>query len=144
FSLGQHASEHLATHVRELMFSVFGVVYLVFLPAYFPAIRQLDDGLNWLILFFLVNWMGDVAAFFGGKKLGKRKLYAAVSPKKTVAGAVFAIIASEIVAVIYHLIHPFSAGLVPVMAIVGGVSLFAQIGDLCESLIKRAYGKKDS
>src|SRR5581483_10018428 len=87
-----------------------------------------------------------------GKKFGKTKLYPAISPKKTVEGAVAGLLASIFWAcvVVYaadHYVfpcHPFQFKFwqAPLMAIV--VSVAAQLGDLCESLLKRDAGMKDS
>ena len=63
---GRHAgSPHqLELHLREAAYSFFGLVYLGFLPLYLPQIRDEDSGAAWLLLFFLINWVGDSAAYF--------------------------------------------------------------------------------
>ncbi len=136
--------ERLERHFRELVFSFFGLVYLGFLPLFLPLIRDQDHGAWWLLVFFLMNWVGDSAAYFVGLKWGRRKLYPAISPKKTwegawggLAGSWLATLLLKVTAFpemswVFLLIAP------PVVAIV------AQAGDLCESLVKRSFQRKDS
>ena len=82
-------------------------------------------------------------AYVVGRKLGKRKLAPALSPGKTVAGAIGGLCGSLAVGIIFSLIYPFlslwfllSLGLL--------VGLAAQLGDLWESAIKRTAGTKDA
>ncbi|HEX2167882.1 MAG TPA: phosphatidate cytidylyltransferase [Longimicrobiales bacterium] len=96
-----------------------------------------------------LTWMGDTFAYFGGRALGRRKLIPAVSPAKTVEGALTGVIGTTIVGALYaHFIFGAWLG-VPVGAGTGAligliVSPVAQIGDLAESLLKREAGVKDS
>jgi len=83
FSAEQHGGDNLLVHFRELVLSIFTLLYLIFLPLYLPLIMETAEGVHWVILFFLIIWSGDTAAYFGGKKYGKRKLYPLFSPKKT-------------------------------------------------------------
>lgn len=98
---------------------------------------------------FTLTWMGDTLAYFGGRRFGRRKLIPAVSPAKTVEGALSGVIGTTIVGALYaHFIFGIWLD-VPVSAVVGGliglvVSPIAQIGDLAESLLKREAGVKDS
>jgi phosphatidate cytidylyltransferase len=94
-------------------------------------------------------WMGDTFAYFGGRAFGRRKLIPAVSPAKTVEGALAGVIGTTIVGAVYaHFIFGMWLG-VPVGAATGAligliVSPIAQVGDLVESLLKREAGVKDS
>lgn len=103
------------------------------------------------LVFFPValTWVNDAAAYFAGRAWGKRKLIPAVSPGKTVVGAVAGFVASVIAgAAVAPLV--FGAWLKVPFPIVGGalggalVSVAAQVGDLVESLFKREAGVKDS
>lgn len=136
--------EAFLLHFKELEFSVFGLFYLVFLPLFLTRIHGGPNGVHWTILFLLIVWAGDSLAYFAGKKYGRRKLYPQISPKKTVEGGIGGLLGGVFFALLYKLalFHSLSwGGVVIVPLLVGAVS---QVGDLCESFLKRAYGKKDS
>lgn len=103
-----------------------------------------------LVLYPLVlTWTSDTAAYFVGRALGKRKLIPSVSPGKTVAGAVGALVASVVASWLYAryvLPHFARLSMLDWQAIWFGIALSVavQIGDLAESLIKRDGKVKDS
>jgi phosphatidate cytidylyltransferase len=97
----------------------------------------------------LLTWASDIGAYAVGRTMGKRKLMPSVSPGKTVAGAVGALVVTAIVAWLYtrFVLTPatqlaFVRGGVVVFGLL--VSVAAQVGDLAESLLKREAGVKDS
>jgi phosphatidate cytidylyltransferase len=143
FTAGRHADE-LPAHLRELMAAGFALLYLVFLPLFLPRIAAFPNGAHWVMTLLLINWAGDTGAYFGGKQWGKTKLYPLISPKKTREGAFVGLGAGLIVTIIYKVAvfraMPWGAAVLGPF-VVGAV---AQIGDLCESLIKRGFDKKDS
>ncbi|HYR08615.1 MAG TPA: phosphatidate cytidylyltransferase [Longimicrobium sp.] len=96
-----------------------------------------------------LTWVSDSAAYFGGRMWGKRKLIPSVSPGKTVAGAVSAVVGATLAGAAYAaLVQPHLAYYRPTLvqgALLGlVVSVVAQVGDLAESLFKRDAGAKDS
>jgi phosphatidate cytidylyltransferase len=103
-----------------------------------------------LVLYpLVVTWGTDIGAYFIGRWLGKRKLMPSVSPGKTVAGAIGGLVVAVVIAVAYNalVLRPQAQlALAPWTAIAFGVltSAAAQVGDLAESLFKRAAGVKDS
>jgi phosphatidate cytidylyltransferase len=121
-----------------------GIVYIPLLYAFLILLRMGEDGPLWvLFLFWVVAW-GDTGALYTGTYLGRHKLCPAVSPKKTVEGAVGGLLASLLFAWIFKILF-FGAmpGLTcTVFALAAGVA--GQIGDLFESVFKRASGIKDS
>ena len=134
----------LLSHLKELAFSFFGIFYLAFLPTYLRKIYEGPSGVHWVLVFLFINWAGDTGAYFVGKKYGKTKLYPLVSPKKSWEGAWGGLAASVAITLIYKLIFfnklsLFGALIIPLL-----VGTMAQVGDFCESLIKRAFGQKDS
>lgn len=141
---GPDRASDFSLHFKELVFAVFGLIYLGFLPLFFPLLRESIHGAQWLILFLLIVWGADTGAYFVGKKWGKRKLYPVISPKKTIEGAIGGIGSSILVTLLFKLLVfqklPFGAVLV-VPVLVGVVS---QVGDLCESFFKRSFNVKDS
>lgn len=98
----------------------------------------------WVFMAMAVVWGGDTGAYFAGRAFGKHKLAPRVSPKKTIEGAVGGMLASVLVALVFKqwMLPDLSFGQVLLLAIPANV--LGQIGDLCESLIKRAHGVKDS
>lgn len=102
-----------------------------------------------LILPLVITWASDIGAYFTGRAIGGRKLIPAVSPGKTMAGAVGGLVASMIVSYWYGrgVLAPVAhLGFTPWGALLFGaiVSVAAQTGDLFESLLKREAGVKDS
>jgi phosphatidate cytidylyltransferase len=147
--------------------TLFGAIYVGGALSYAYAIRQheyafapsewsigswaIPSGGLLLLLPLFTTWASDIGAYVLGSTLGRNKLIPAVSPGKTVEGAVGGVIASMFVAWIYcrwalapatHLgffWRPFGALLFGAL-----ISAAAQIGDLAESLLKREAGMKDS
>ena len=73
---------------------LFGVIYIGFSLSHFVLIRNLENGLQWIFVILMVTYLGDTAALFCGKSLGRRKLAAQLSPNKTVEGAIGGLLAS--------------------------------------------------
>jgi phosphatidate cytidylyltransferase len=103
-----------------------------------------DEGPGLVVMTLMFAWWGDTGGYFAGRFLGKHKLYPAVSPNKTVEGAIGGLAGSGLGAIAASLgflrTVPLSHS-IP-LAIVAGV--LGQAGDLGESLIKRSTGVKDS
>ena len=101
-------------------------------------------GQHWLLFALSVNWIGDTAAYYVGRKFGRRKLAPHVSPGKTWEGAIASAVSGVVLGAIYlPLTIP---GTSPVLAALFGLAANAagQVGDLAESAIKRGGGVKDS
>lgn len=140
----RHSREVLQQHFNELVFTVFALVYVVMFISFLPAVRAGANGSRWVLLFLLVVWAGDTGAYFVGRKYGKRKLYPLISPGKTLEGAAGGLGASVVVALLFKLVA-FPALGIPGALVVGLlIGAVSQIGDLCESFFKRAYGVKDT
>lgn len=124
----------------------FGPLF-VGIPLTLLAILRRDlgpDGPGFVVLTIMFAWFGDTGGYFAGRFLGRRKLYEAVSPKKTVEGAVGSLAGSVFGALLAHFWFLPSLSLahgIP-LALVAGV--FGQAGDLGESILKRSFGVKDS
>ena len=140
----RHNDDTFFGHFKELMFSLFGVIYLLLMPIYLTDIHASPNGVRWTMLFFLIVWAADIFAYFVGKRFGRHKLYPLISPKKSIEGAEGGLLGGIVITVVYKLLifHEMpwvGAILIPIV-----VGIASQIGDLCESFLKRAYGKKDS
>jgi len=130
---------------RTMTTLLWGTAYIGMLYPFLYLIRDYTTiGGDWLLFLFGALWLGDSFAMWGGKAFGKRKLAPTVSPNKTVAGFVSGLCGGMIVAVIlgYWRLSDISlAYLIP-----GGllIAFVGQLGDLVESMWKRAIGIKDS
>lgn len=97
-----------------------------------------------VLLLLLAVYLGDTLAFFGGKLFGRRPMAPGISPKKTWEGAVSGLLGSGLAAVIAHFWFfpdlPLGAGIVLGV----GLGVTGILGDLAESLLKRAAEVKDS
>jgi phosphatidate cytidylyltransferase len=123
--------------------TVAGVVYAGFLTT-FLALLKLVGGGDAVVLVLVVAWIADTGAYFAGRFLGKTKLYEAVSPKKTWAGAWGGLAGSVAGAAVLKLVSAHGLSWVDVFAIAIPGGILGQMGDLAESLIKRSVGVKDS
>jgi phosphatidate cytidylyltransferase len=102
------------------------------------------DGPSWVFFVFSVVMAGDVGGYFGGKMLGTRKLWPSVSPNKTVEGSLVSFGSSLVAGILVNSLILHRLGLFETLFVAGVMSVLAQLGDLLESMIKRAYRTKDS
>ncbi|MFC1914306.1 phosphatidate cytidylyltransferase [Chloroflexota bacterium] len=125
--------------------TVAGILYVGWLLSFLVALR-LDAGRNWLLLALFVTFASDTAAFFVGRALGKRRLAPRISPRKTWEGAVGGVFGAMLVSLLFVLPSPLQLPLGYGQALLLGllVSVFGQLGDLAESLLKRSSGVKES
>lgn len=158
-------SENPPATIADIATTILGFIYVGWLPSHLILLRQLapaglaltqnplqQPGLAYVWASLFIIWSTDVFAYYAGKKFGKTLLYPQVSPKKTVEGSVGGLLSSVLMAVLVVWCadkfvfpdHPFQNKLwhAPLMGAL--VSIGAQLGDLCESLLKRDAGMKDS
>lgn len=121
------------------------VVGLLYIPCLFTFQIQIREfGPEWIILLYGLVWSADSLAYYVGKGIGKRKLYTAVSPHKTVEGAFGSLVGGVVGALIVRVV------LIPQLTIPSAVfigliiGLVSIVGDLVESMFKRDAGVKDS
>ncbi|BAY52888.1 phosphatidate cytidylyltransferase [Thermostichus vulcanus NIES-2134] len=150
--------------IADISTSIMGLFYGGYLPSYWVRLRgleqqstlplggfwperlQLSDfplGLQVTLLAFACIWAADIGAYAVGKLFGRTRL-SHISPKKTVEGAVFGVLASLGIALwgAYSLTWPlpwFAGALFGLM-----IGIASLLGDLTESMMKRDAGVKDS
>ncbi len=130
-----------ADRVGRLM---LGVLYVGGLFAFISLIRRLDQGVGWIFLLLAASWLGDTGAYFAGRALGKRKLAPRLSPKKTWEGAIGGFFTSMAGAVLFGWLFGLDTSWLVLAALGGLLDIFGVLGDLAESMLKRAFGVKDS
>jgi phosphatidate cytidylyltransferase len=130
-----------------------GVLYIGWLLSYLVALRLEPGtvsypnlGRDFVFLTLFVTFGSDTAAYFIGKAIGKHKLAPRISPGKTWEGTIAGILGAVIVGWLFTLSTPLQLPLNWWQAILLGalVSVFGQLGDLAESLLKRNCDVKDS
>jgi len=121
--------------------------YLVALRGgYYPLLITKTAGRNLVFLALFTTFASDTAAFFVGRALGKHHLAPRISPGKTWEGAMAGVFGAIIVSLLFTISTPLHLPLTYWQAILLGllVSVFGQLGDLVESLLKRNMGVKES
>jgi phosphatidate cytidylyltransferase len=138
--------------VYHISVTIFGVFYVAWLGSHLILLRELPHlkgldyslGFSFVILVFVLTWCYDTGAFFVGMNFGRRQIFPAISPGKTLEGAFGGILFSIIGGLLARwLIAPYlsvtqAVGLALISSVVG------QLGDLVESMIKRDVKIKDA
>ncbi len=139
-------------YIANVATTILGFL-IAWMPCHVCLIRQMGpevtllnitfkQGLYFLILIFFVILFTDIAAYFFGIRFGKHKLSPVISPKKTVEGAAAGAVCAVIAGIIIGKLIGISLYHSCVLSLL--ITVFAQLGDLSESLIKRDAGVKDS
>ena len=128
--------------------TIAGALYVGWMLSYWLSLRGLGDGRSWVYLAILTTFANDTGAFFIGRATGKHKLAPTISEGKTregaIGGLICAILGAVIIATVLNLISPFDFKYWQIILIGFIIGLFAQLGDLVESLLKRNMGVKES
>ncbi|MCY3557810.1 MAG: phosphatidate cytidylyltransferase [Chloroflexi bacterium] len=120
------------------------VLYLAIPGSTFVFVRAADQGADWMLLAVLAVMAADAAAYAGGRLLGRRQLAPSVSPNKTVEGAVFGWLGGFGATLALDQILNLDVQLWPLVLLAIVLPIASQLGDLAESLFKRAMDVKDS
>jgi len=134
--------EDLAKSLPRAAVLLAGIVYVFGSWKCAMPLRELNP--HWLMYGLLVNWAGDVGAYYVGRRWGRHKMAPRISPHKSWEGAVASVAASVLIAGAY-LLHFVPWIAVPqAVALTVAANAAGQLGDLTESAIKRGAGLKDS
>ncbi len=147
FLVAMWRPEPLRDRALGLMGNLLGLFYpAVFLYSALPLRFEFGEklGLHWFVMLLVVIWVGDSLALFVGKRFGRTPLASKISPKKTNEGAVGGFLGGILAAILLQrfLFNELPLGHVAVVSAIGGI--FGQLGDLAESMLKRAAEVKDS
>ena len=138
---------------RLWAWTLAGVLYIGWFISYLVSLRLLPDtigfpntGRNLVFLTLFVTFSSDTAAYFIGRALGRHKMAPSISPGKTWEGAVAGVIGAIVVSFLFYFRTTFQIDISIANTIILGaiVSIFGQVGDLAESMLKRGTGVKDS
>jgi phosphatidate cytidylyltransferase len=138
FSAERGAAPARVGHVLAgVLFTAIGMVAL-------SALRAGREGTAWTFAVLVTTWTNDAFAYFGGRALGRHKLWPAVSPKKTWEGLAIGFLGGVLGMLVIRrwLPRDMTTGLCVSIGVAGG--LLAPLGDLCKSMVKRAYHVKDA
>ncbi len=123
---------------------VQGIVYIPLLLSFLVLIRRGPDGMIWIFLLLGIIFVGDISAYYIGSYLGRHKLSPAISPGKTVEGALGGLAGNLLAGGIgkFFFLPSLSWGPAILFFLVAGIA--GQVGDLFESELKRSSRIKDS
>jgi phosphatidate cytidylyltransferase len=125
-----------------------GILYVALLLTFIALLKKRgDDGAAWVFITLTCTWFGDTGAYFAGRFLGPlwpRKLYESVSPKKTVVGGLGGLLASFGALALAKLWYLPELSWTDCALVAVPANVLGQMGDLCESMLKRSVGVKDS
>ncbi len=129
---------------RRLAWSLLGAFYLGYLLPYWVLLFRLPNGRAWVFFVLAVVMTGDTVAFLIGKRFGRTKLAPALSPGKTLEGALGYVAGGLIAGWLVAAFLLPEAPTIEIAALSVILALMGQIGDLFESWLKRAFTVKDS
>jgi phosphatidate cytidylyltransferase len=137
---------HSSINVHDAAITVFGFLYVGVLLGCLYTIRTNTIVLAWVP--FICAFGSDTCAYFTGTAIGKHKLTPVLSPHKSIEGAVGGVVGAALLCGLYcfvaSLLNYVSGEHILKFCLMGAVgSVFAQIGDLAASSIKRYTGIKD-
>ena len=166
--------EPLSKALPDAAVSYLVIPYTGFTLGMVIFLRSFPNGALYLLYLMLLVWCGDIAAYYVGRAIGRRKLAPRISPGKTWEGAIASVLAAIVVGVLlFRFINPISNALqnlrlftpaphatiwpppstpwafpMPPFLVIAifaiCVNVAAQLGDLVESALKRGAGVKDS
>ena len=135
-------ADDLRAGILRVAFLALGMIYVFGCWRFAPLLRA--ENRYWLFYALVLNWIGDVGAYYLGRSLGRHKLAPVVSPGKSWEGAA-ASLGVSLVCGFFFLRWAIPA-VPPAAALVltAAANIAGQFGDLCESALKRGAGVKDS
>ncbi|MHB8769804.1 MAG: phosphatidate cytidylyltransferase [Syntrophales bacterium] len=130
--------------LRSVGAVILGILTIPLLLSHFILIRRTPQGELWIFFILVLAFAGDIAAYYVGRSLGRRKVLPEASPGKTVEGTI-GLVAGSIAGCLLFTTAFFPRIDWPHAVVLGFVgSIVGQLGDLSESVLKRSAGVKDS
>jgi phosphatidate cytidylyltransferase len=136
----------LSLAARRIPALIATPIYAGMLPCTLALARRDagDDGPGYVLMTLMFAWLADTGGYLAGRAFGKTKLYPLVSPNKTWEGLGGALVGAMLGGALAHFWYLPSIPLADalLLGLLGGA--LGQLGDLAESLLKRAANAKDS
>jgi phosphatidate cytidylyltransferase len=144
FSASLFFREKFPEQANPLFRTLFGGLYVGYLTPFVVLLFRRPDGRAWMGWLLFVVMAGDSAAYFIGRRFGKRKLAPTLSPGKTVAGAWGYLFGAVIVGLAGAALLLKEFSWLEILLLSSALAGLGQAGDLFESWIKRLSAVKDS
>jgi phosphatidate cytidylyltransferase len=132
----------LAKSLPRAALLIAGVVYVF--GAWKCALGLHMVSPHWLMYALLVSWVGDIGAYYVGRSFGRHRLAERVSPKKSWEGAAASVVTAILIAGAYLIHFLPDVTVIEAILLTAAANAVGQLGDLCESAMKRGAGVKDS
>jgi phosphatidate cytidylyltransferase len=129
--------------LENASFTIFGVVWIAGLLSFAMPIIRSDHSQQIILAIIAVTALFDAGSYFVGRAMGRVSLAPELSPHKTFEGLVGGIVIAFVAGFLLSVIPWFEFDLTTGLWLAAVVSVFAPLGDLAESLVKRAVGVKD-
>ena len=138
------SKQPINARVEKISNTLFGVLYIGLLLSHLIFIRKDDQGRLLIFMLFFIIWSGDTFSYYIGTLIGKHPLALVISPNKTFEGALGGLLGSLGAALLakYWFYPNISVANSIILGVATGIA--GQIGDLCESMLKRNLKVKDS
>ena len=134
---------------EKVTVSCWTALFFVALPCtllmdLYGALALCFEGRYFIIILFCMIWVNDTFAYLTGMVIGKHKLFERISPKKTIEGSIGGLVMTSLAAYLAdkYWLHIWNSW--EIVGLVAVVVVFGTLGDLCESMMKRQAGVKDS
>jgi phosphatidate cytidylyltransferase len=128
---------------QKSMFAYVGIPYVALPVLALVLLRSHSQwGLHAIMWLMLVVWATDTFAYFAGRIIGGPKLAPQLSPKKTWAGLLGGMAGAALISAIYG--YQYFPNIAALSAVAACLAVVAQLGDIFESAMKRAFAVKDS
>ena len=137
-------SSNFTLAISKIALTLLGILYIGLLLSYVTLIDKTSPGKQWIFLLVSTVWAADIGGFFVGSLVGRHKLYPKVSPNKTFEGLGGAVGGGVAAALVYRKVFFPSLDVSDCVFLGFFLTLFGQMGDFTESMIKRSARVKDS
>lgn len=139
----QQVKKDVSANIQTSSATILGMLYVGWTSSYLILIRNLGNGLEYFLLFYVLILANDNFSHYIGRIIGRTKFFQAISPNKTLEGALGGLIMTLVFAYLLRFLLPaLELRFVLLLGIIIAVS--GQLGDLVESSLKREAKVKDA